>query len=63
MLRTSLTLALLSLLLSTTDSSWATDAEQLYQQHCAQCHNARRLGGMGPALLPGWIIDVAALVR
>ncbi len=29
------------------------DASGLYQEHCAQCHNARRLGGMGPALLPG----------
>ncbi len=25
---------------------------QLYQQHCAACHNPDRLGGMGPALLP-----------
>ncbi len=25
----------------------------LYQDHCAQCHNPKRLGGMGPALLPG----------
>ena len=25
----------------------------LYQQHCASCHGAQRLGGMGPALLPG----------
>ncbi|MBV2235276.1 MAG: nitrite reductase [Sterolibacterium sp.] len=24
----------------------------LYQQHCASCHGADRLGGMGPALLP-----------
>ncbi|MFV0680991.1 cytochrome D1 domain-containing protein [Ottowia sp.] len=24
----------------------------LYQQHCASCHGAQRLGGMGPALLP-----------
>lgn len=23
-----------------------------YQQHCAQCHGAQRLGAMGPALLP-----------
>lgn len=27
--------------------------EKLYQQHCASCHGADRLGGMGPALLPG----------
>jgi WD40 repeat protein len=33
--------------------SQAADTEQLYQDHCAQCHNAKRLGGMGPALLPG----------
>lgn len=26
--------------------------EKLYQQHCASCHAATRLGGMGPALLP-----------
>jgi len=25
----------------------------LYQEHCASCHGADRLGGMGPALLPG----------
>ena len=30
----------------------ATDVRQLYQQHCAQCHGAERLGAMGPALLP-----------
>jgi len=28
------------------------DAPALYQQHCAACHGAQRLGGMGPALLP-----------
>jgi DNA-binding beta-propeller fold protein YncE len=27
-------------------------ASDLYQAHCASCHGARRLGGMGPALLP-----------
>jgi DNA-binding beta-propeller fold protein YncE len=26
--------------------------QDLYQQHCASCHGAQRLGGMGPALLP-----------
>lgn len=30
----------------------ATSAAALYQQHCASCHGADRLGGMGPALLP-----------
>jgi cytochrome c553 len=27
-------------------------AADLYQAHCASCHGADRLGGMGPALLP-----------
>ena len=27
-------------------------APALFKQHCAQCHGADRLGGMGPALLP-----------
>ncbi|MCC7548317.1 MAG: c-type cytochrome [Burkholderiales bacterium] len=26
--------------------------EDLYREHCAACHGADRLGGMGPALLP-----------
>jgi len=30
----------------------AQDAGALYQQHCAACHGADRLGGTGPALLP-----------
>ncbi|HEY0844540.1 MAG TPA: cytochrome D1 domain-containing protein [Noviherbaspirillum sp.] len=34
-------------------TSWsAPDAGTLYQQHCAVCHGADRLGGTGPALLP-----------
>jgi mono/diheme cytochrome c family protein len=28
-------------------------ASKLYQQHCASCHGTDRLGGIGPALLPG----------
>jgi len=28
------------------------DTPALYRQHCASCHGADRLGGMGPALLP-----------
>ena len=28
------------------------DTGKLYQQHCASCHGADRLGAMGPALLP-----------
>lgn len=30
----------------------APDAPTLYREHCAACHGAQRLGGMGPALLP-----------
>ena len=39
-------------------ASWAAaadapvDAAALYATHCATCHGAQRLGGMGPALLP-----------
>lgn len=29
-----------------------SEAATAYQQHCAACHGADRLGGMGPALLP-----------
>ena len=29
-----------------------TSAEVLYTEHCASCHGAERLGGVGPALLP-----------
>lgn len=31
----------------------AAPVEKVYQQHCAGCHATTRLGGMGPALLPG----------
>ncbi|UCC57468.1 MAG: c-type cytochrome [Gammaproteobacteria bacterium] len=30
----------------------AADTLKLYKTHCAECHNAKRLGAMGPALLP-----------
>jgi hypothetical protein len=30
----------------------SAEAKRLYEQHCASCHAANRLGGMGPALLP-----------
>ena len=30
-----------------------TDTLKLYKTHCAECHNEKRLGAMGPALLPG----------
>lgn len=43
-----------ALALAAASASAATtiDAARLYQQHCASCHGAERLGGMGPALLP-----------
>jgi cytochrome c553/WD40 repeat protein len=31
----------------------APDVPGLYQANCTECHGANRLGGMGPALLPG----------
>lgn len=31
----------------------ATKVQALYQQHCAACHGADRLGAAGPALIPG----------
>lgn len=35
-------------------SAWgAPDPATLYQAHCAVCHGSDRLGGSGPALLPG----------
>ncbi len=30
----------------------APDAPAIYAKHCAECHGASRLGGIGPALLP-----------
>jgi len=33
-------------------SAGASKVETLYKNNCAECHNAYRLGGMGPALLP-----------
>lgn len=43
----------ISLCLLLTPGAFAQDVNQLYQDNCAECHNALRLGGMGPALLPG----------
>lgn len=40
------------LLISTTAIADSRSAENLYKQHCAQCHHEQRLGGIGPALLP-----------
>ena len=45
--------ALLGTLLAGTGAAAATpDAGALYAKHCAGCHGADRLGGIGPALLP-----------
>ncbi len=50
-------IALFSLLVSTTNlafalSSPALDTIKNYKDNCAECHQASRLGAMGPALLP-----------
>jgi len=46
--------ALAGVLLATpTPSGAGPAAGALYQEHCATCHGADRLGGTGPALLPG----------
>jgi cytochrome c553 len=44
---------LTSLVLALAAPAFSADATRLYQDNCAVCHNAQRLGGMGPALLPG----------
>jgi len=50
---TSLTAAAIFITGTTTSIAAETQpATALYQQHCASCHGAGRLGGMGPALLP-----------
>ena len=41
-----------AILLTALNAVAASDANSLYQQHCASCHGSDRLGGMGPALLP-----------
>ncbi|MBN3564192.1 c-type cytochrome [Amphritea spongicola] len=43
---------LLPLLLSGAVAAAEPDPAQLFQQHCAACHGADRLGLIGPALLP-----------
>ncbi|MFY9314053.1 MAG: cytochrome D1 domain-containing protein [Burkholderiales bacterium] len=45
-----LTLLLAAALLA--GNGLAQPAANLYAEHCASCHGADRLGGMGPALLP-----------
>lgn len=44
---------LLSLAGTFTSTSFAEEVIKLYNSQCAECHHAQRLGGMGPALLPG----------
>jgi cytochrome c553/WD40 repeat protein len=48
----SLTLAALFCLAVPPFASAAGPGEAAYESHCAECHGAERLGGMGPALLP-----------
>lgn len=50
--KTALVLVEITILLFSGSPSIAADAPQLFQQHCAACHGADRLGGTGPALLP-----------
>ena len=38
---------------TTETSNAGANAETLFATHCAACHGAERLGGIGPALLPG----------
>lgn len=46
-------LGLATLFFFATSSLAASDAANLFQQHCAACHGTDRLGNTGPALLPG----------
>ena len=43
---------LLAAALATPGFAATPDAAQLFQQHCAACHGAKRLWGIGPGLLP-----------
>lgn len=43
---------LLLALLASGSAAAQLPAGKLYQENCASCHGANRLGGMGPALLP-----------
>lgn len=52
-MRLSIVLLLTLLLSNTPAASEQSDTQALYQHHCASCHGEQRLGGMGPALLPG----------
>ncbi len=54
MFKSSLRALCLSLALAGYQTVLAADTAtaETYQTHCAQCHGAERLGGIGPALLP-----------
>jgi DNA-binding beta-propeller fold protein YncE len=43
---------LTGLIFFTAGASGQVPVQNLYEKHCASCHGASRLGGMGPALLP-----------
>ena len=40
------------MLLASAAAAAQPSGERLYTEHCAACHGADRLGGIGPALLP-----------
>jgi len=44
---------LLGITFAFASASFAGDVVKLYKDNCAECHHVQRLGGMGPALLPG----------
>ncbi|MDH3742720.1 MAG: nitrite reductase, partial [Hyphomicrobiales bacterium] len=46
-------LAAAVILIAAVPATAAPDAAALYKEHCASCHGEARLGGTGPALLPG----------
>ncbi|WP_306766782.1 nitrite reductase [Halomonas sp. LBP4] len=52
-LRTSLQALVAAVLVSAMAPAGADDTRALYQARCASCHGEARLGGIGPALLPG----------
>ncbi|SEK76046.1 nitrite reductase [Halomonas daqiaonensis] len=52
-LRTSLQALVAAVLFTAMGPASADDTRDLYQVQCASCHGEDRLGGIGPALLPG----------
>ncbi|HEX6268392.1 MAG TPA: cytochrome D1 domain-containing protein, partial [Burkholderiales bacterium] len=44
--------AFLFLMIGVLAAAAQADPGKVYEKHCASCHGASRLGGMGPALLP-----------